>query len=360
MKNYNFGLEAEFIVFDTENNTPLWHTDLKFENLYRIMSQVEFSDLPSLDGLELEKPHRHLLPFVVEGYHLPNMNDDASDILPKGLEIRTPVCGSLQECMTTFRTLYTRMQAALAPENLALLSLSHHPLHAEFKGPQNKRRHDYWQWAMEVMTTYGPDINVSFPQEIAQRINDEDLIRKINYYGPALSALSVASPLVNNDLWQDRNQLGLSYRMFKRSYIAPPIEIHPHEKGRYEFKVFDMPKNLADFEAQFLSFLVLVLDESLPGRTSHQARIYDLGQVARFGLTAEFVEDRLTEFSRNAEKVLSAEGFNPRPFMNYLDRLKSKRTPAHEIRDIYLHHDRDMAKTLKDLLDEQMKFQWTT
>jgi hypothetical protein len=40
-----------------------------------------------------------------------------------------------------------------------------------FEGPQNKRRYDHWQWAMKAMTTYGPDINVSVPLDLAERLD---------------------------------------------------------------------------------------------------------------------------------------------------------------------------------------------
>jgi hypothetical protein len=57
---------------------------------------------------------------------------------------------------------------------------------------------------MEAMTTYGPDINVSVPPEVAARIDLHDLHGKVNYYAPALTALTVASPLYRGDLWRIR------------------------------------------------------------------------------------------------------------------------------------------------------------
>ena len=58
------------------------------------------------------------------------------------------------------------MQKVLEQFNLKTVSLSHHPTESQFQGPCNKRRYDYWIWAMEVMTTYGPDINVSIPASL--------------------------------------------------------------------------------------------------------------------------------------------------------------------------------------------------
>jgi hypothetical protein len=56
-----------------------------------------------------------------------------------------------------------------------------------FEGPQNKRRYDHWQWAMKAMTTYGPDINVSVPLDLAERLDLHELHGKVNYYAPALT-----------------------------------------------------------------------------------------------------------------------------------------------------------------------------
>jgi hypothetical protein len=77
-------------------------------------------------------------------------------LLPKGLEIRTPVCNSIKESINAFATLHDRMQRSLAEHGYQAAMLSFHATEDHFEGPQNKRRYDHWQWAMEAMTTYGP------------------------------------------------------------------------------------------------------------------------------------------------------------------------------------------------------------
>ena len=69
--------------------------------------------------------------------------------------------------------------------------------------------------------TYGPDVNVSVPKTLAQNIDLEDLNEKVNYYAPALTALSAASPLRQGDLWRIRGRVGKSVRTYHRSAIAP-------------------------------------------------------------------------------------------------------------------------------------------
>lgn len=334
-KEFMFGLESEYLVVTRDTLTPLWHQDLKFETLNDLFESISLEGIPSCEGLDLEPPQTKLMPFVVEGYHLPDMSFQAKEILPKGVEIRTPVCKSLEEVLEVHKTLYHRLKEAMNQQGYELVSLSHHPLASQFSGPQNKRRHDYWQWSMEVMTTYGPDINVSLPPVLAEKIQEADLEAKINYYGPALSALSVASPFLNGRPWEIRGDIGKSFRMYKRSYIAPPIEFHPTEKNRYEFKVFDMPNSLQEIEAQFLSFLALVLDEGLQGRATKQTRIYDLGQVARKGLAAEEMTERATELLERAPAVLKEWGYSAEALNVFRERVVTGRTPADEMIALY-------------------------
>src|SRR5207244_6245650 len=123
------------------------------------------------------------------------------------------------------RTLHQRLQQHLAQRGYRAAVLSFHPIEAEFSGPQNKRRHDFWQWAMEAMTTYGPDVNVSLPPDVAKQLDLDDLHARVNYYAPAVTALSLASPLYCGDLWRIRGEVGKSVRTYHRSALAPAIEI---------------------------------------------------------------------------------------------------------------------------------------
>lgn len=336
---FKFGLESEYLVISEGSEVhkikPLWYQDLKFEKLNQIFENIDVSDLPSCNGLDLEPPQTKLMPYVVEGYHLPDMNHHAQEILPKGVEIRTPVCNSLMEVLEVHNVLYNRLQKAMKKDGYDLVCLSHHPIYSEFSGPQNKRRHDYWQWSMEVMTTYGPDINISLPTMMASQISNDDLEAKINYFGPALSALSVASPFVNGSLWPVKDGFGKSYRMHKRSYIAPAIEFHPEENNRYEFKVFDMPSTEIEIEGQFLIFLGMLLDETLTERASKQSRIYDLGQVAKYGLAYEDMTERALKFLNQIKKNLENWGYTTEALNIYFDRAKTGRTPADDLIQLF-------------------------
>jgi Glutamate-cysteine ligase family 2(GCS2) len=330
-RGFHFGLEAEYLLVDAETFRPLWHPDLSFSELNAALEGIAIGDMPDLAGLDLEPPHRKVMPFAVEGYHVPNPDLDPIDLLPKGIEIRTPVCSSIAECLECFEVLHERMQTALGELGYQAVALSHHPTEEHFEGPQNKRRHDFWQWAMQAMLTYGPDVNVSLPAYLGDRLEPADLHAKVNYYAPALTALSLASPLFRGELWHIRGRVGPSVRTHRRSVIAPAIELHPEEAGRLEYKTFEMTTSVSDFNAYFLLWLTLLLDEGLKGRASHQTRVYDLGAVARDGLAAETVADRAAEVLERAPAVLSKWSFDPEPLGRFRERLRTRRLPADDL-----------------------------
>src|SRR5262249_43590295 len=161
----------------------------------------------SLDGVELDPPHRKLMPFYVEGYGLPDPDLTASvDVLPKGVEVRTPVCPNLDTCLLVFENLYTALQAALGREGDRAVALAHPPTAWHFQGPQNHKRIDWWLWGQQAMTTYGPDLNVSLPQERRTRFDWGRLQRRVNHYASALVAFSLASPVARGRLWEVRGR----------------------------------------------------------------------------------------------------------------------------------------------------------
>jgi hypothetical protein len=345
---FRFGIEAEYMLVDSVDWRPLWYRDLRFDHLCNVLEAIPVSDLPPLDGLELEKPHRKLMPYVVEGYHVPNPDMAPIDLWPKGIEIRTPVCQSIDECLECLKTLFDRMQAALAAENLQAVAISHHPIEHHFEGPQNKRRHDFWQWAMTTMTTYGPDINISLPRPMFERLNLADLHQKVNYYAPALTALTLASPFRGGELWEIRGNVGKSLRTHRRSVVAPAIEVHPEENGRLEFKPLEMTNSLADFRNYLLLWLTLLLDEDLNGRATDETRIYDLGNVARWGLYAEMVGERAAAVLDRAHVCLPQFGIATDSIASFAWRLEHKRVPADDLIDVY-KQQRCFAALLRSL-----------
>jgi len=347
---FHFGIEAEYMLVDAATFRPLWHRDLTFEQLYKPLVSIAVNDLPPLDGLKLESPHRKLMPYVVEGYHVPDPDFNPIDLLPKGIEIRTPVYSSINECLACLMTLFNRMQATLSGIGYRAVALSHHPVETQFEGPQNKRRYDFWRWAMEVMTTYGPDINISLPRDLNDRLDLKDLLAKADYYGPALAALTMASPFCNGGLWRIRSRIGKSLRTYRRSVFGPCIEAHPKENGRMEFKLFEMTPYLEDFAGYLLLWLELLIDEELRGRASYQSRVYDLGCIARDALAVESVVPRIAEVLDRAPAFLSRWGFDASPLERFGRRLDERHVPADDLIDSF-ERNRSIETVLRSLAD---------
>lgn len=348
---FHFGLEAEYLLVRLPDYQPLWYQDLKFTEINEILEGIDLSGIEGDFGpLEIEPPHRKCMPYIVEGYHIPDENFKMVDILPKGVEIRTPVCDSLETCLKVYSQLYTRLQDALAVHGLKAVNLSHHPVETKFEGPMNKRRYDFWQWAMEVMTTYGPDINVSVPTHLLESFHLADFERKVNFYAPALAAVSIGSPFFGNDIWKfDAQSRGKSYRTFKRSVTAPAIEYHAEEGNRFEFKVFEMTPYVEDFKNYFLLFLTVLLSPSLRGRSEKAERIYMMGDVARYGLFANGMKERIQEVLV-ASSILREFDFDTSSLEKVRGQVEKSRTLSDELVDVYDHHG-SIPKVLEYLSD---------
>ena len=329
---FQFGLEAEFFLVNNKTFDPLWYKDLTFKKLNEILENIPFEDLGGrLDLLSLEEPSTKVGPYVIEGYHVTDKDFKIKDLLPKGVEIRTPVFSSIEDCLSSYKILFERMQNELKKNDLLAVSLSHHPQEDHFRGPQNKRRYDYWQWAMEVMTTYGPDINVSVPLEELQDFDQDDFLRKVNYYSPALASLSTGSPFYKNKPCVYGEHELLSLRTYKRSVIAPPIELHEDEENRFEFKIFEMTPYIEDFHSFYILFLAVLFDKDLKGRSDKATLIYEMGEASKKGLRSDKLRERLEQVVKRAPMALEKFGFDLSSLEKVKKRIGERKTLSDEL-----------------------------
>ena len=93
---FRFGLEAEFLLIEADSFQPLWHPQLRFDALNSLLESIDV-DASDDEGLDVRPPHLKPMPFVVEGYQVPDPKLRPTDLLPKGIEIRTPVRDSIEE-----------------------------------------------------------------------------------------------------------------------------------------------------------------------------------------------------------------------------------------------------------------------
>jgi hypothetical protein len=136
--DYRYGLEGEYLLVEAATFRPLWHQDLTFARLNGLLESIDFGPLLEglpLDGLELDPPHRKLMPYYVEGYAMADSQlSTYIDVRPKGIEVRTPICPDLETCLRVYENLYQGLQQTLAAEGLRAVGIGHHPLAGDF-GP---------------------------------------------------------------------------------------------------------------------------------------------------------------------------------------------------------------------------------
>lgn len=285
-KKFGFGIEAEYLLLDNDFR-PLFAEDLNFENLRDCVDSIPTVDLGT-DGFNIKPLHKHANPYLIEGYYLTDDNMKPHTLLPKGIEVRTPVRASIDETIKVLADATERLRSRLEAEfGYHLCTISHHPTKSNFQAAPNYKRHDYWQWALAAMTTFGPDINISLPKNIAAEVDQNSLNERINFYMPAVVALTFSSPLIDGKLWKEDGIAGRSVRTYKRSQWAPLYYVHSEPALRFEFKGFEMPLQMSDYRAFFLISLALLIDLTLSMKSADEERIANLRYFAVHGLETE-------------------------------------------------------------------------
>lgn len=324
---FGFGIETEHCLLNSRDFAPLFHEDLTFEQLLDLVDSIPVADF-STDGFNIKPLHQKANPYLIEGYYLTDDDMKPRTLLPKGIEVRTPIASSLNTTIANLKELTERLRQQLAKVNLSIASISHHPTKSNFQAAPNYRRHDYWQWALTAMTTYGPDMNISVPESLSDDIDRDQLGDKINYYLPSVVALSFASPLYKGELWMEN---GKSVRTFNRSLWAPLHYIHTEPSLRFEFKGFEMAQNPDDYIAFFLCCLSMLLDDSLTGRASDALRVDRLRRLSVEGLTRESEKERAAQVLSSAEKLAYIFNFDGSSLKTLWRRLETCTTPADQI-----------------------------
>ncbi len=283
-EEFRFGIEHEFAVVDRDGRFCDFSTTT-FEELDRVVERLPTieSDYPGLRVGDLGiKSKRWYIEgferFTAEGVYL------RTD--PKGFEIRTPICESLDEAMAVLLGDIRRWEEEAAPFGYRDARTSLNPFRTAYvpEPPLNawersNRRTPEELTAHIHMLTYGPDISVSSPAlTIARTI---DIGRKLTHYSPWIVPFSFSSPFFEGRLWGGRSR-----RTYYRTGARPSALVFvghdeerlvstptltdlarlPAEVGRIEFKAFDRPPDVALFCAFGALLLGLALDETLPGR----------------------------------------------------------------------------------------------
>lgn len=329
-KHFKFGLEAEFLLVDNKTFKPYSHLDLDFAHLLKLVDSIDTSDC-SCEGFNLKPLHNKITPYLIEGYTHTDEAMRPLSLAPKGIEIRTPLSDTLHGSTEHLREYFLRLEKRLCEDGMSAASLSYHPSAPRIVAKQNYKRMDYWQWALSATTTYGPDINISLPDNLSRGLDIERINARVNFYGPAAVALTLASPLREGKIFHVDGREVKSARTFERSQWAPIFYVHDDPNLRFEFKGFEMSRNLQDYHAMFLIGLALLLDDDLSDVESDTARVAALRGIAVDGLEYSTARSRAEEVLLSAEKIARQYEFERTSLDTFWNRLASAILPADAI-----------------------------
>jgi gamma-glutamyl:cysteine ligase YbdK (ATP-grasp superfamily) len=292
---FRYGIEHEAALLRSDGAFADF-TNTSFAELAGIVDDLP-EDLADLADLRVGDVGIKRKRWYVEGYE---RFDECGALLrcdPKGLEIRTVIHDSVDDAVAALRADQALLDAAAARHGLGVTAIGFNPVRSEYSvlpafnawerthrlaSPEERTAHLH-------MTTYGPDLNLSWagatPDELV------DAARKLTALSPVLVPLSFSSPFRDGAPWG-----GLSARTFVRTGRRPAVLVFladgapqvpadpsltqvarlPAEVGRLEFKAFDACPDPALY-GELLSLLTgLLLDTTLtqrrttPDATAHR------------------------------------------------------------------------------------------
>lgn len=307
LRAFRYGIEHELAVIRADG-TFADFTAVGFDELQAVVDVLpeDPSDYPDLrvgdQGIKRKR-------WYIEGYE---RFDEAGELLrcdPKGIEIRTRIHDSVTDAVAALQADIKLLDAELAGRGLATTVIGFNPIRSRYvvEPPLNAWERHHRTGSPEErtahlhMTTYGPDLNLSWEGFDAAELIDVG--RKLTHYSPWLVPLSFSSPFRDGAPWG-----GLSARTYMRTGARPAVLVFlgdgdeqidadpsltqesrlPAEVGRVEFKAFDACPDPVLY-GELLSLLTgLVLDRTLPGRrTTPDAAAHQ--HVAEVGLDDDAV-----------------------------------------------------------------------
>ncbi|MBN9734654.1 MULTISPECIES: glutamate-cysteine ligase family protein [unclassified Pseudonocardia] len=238
--------------------------------------------------------------WYAEGYERLDEQGELLRFEPKGIEIRTVVHDSVEATEAALAADAALLAEVAARHALRPVAIGHHPVRSSYQldPPPNACERALMASSPEErtaplhMVTWGPDLNLSFPEAGSDPAVLADAAAKLTYYSPYLVPWSFSSPFRDGRPWG-----GLSARTSRRTgarpaalaYLEPDAPLLPTdpslvrhagipgEIGRIEFKAFDAVAVVPGEEpadgcgtglpGALLSLLAgLLRDTTLPGR----------------------------------------------------------------------------------------------
>lgn len=350
LNDFRFGIEHEYPAVDHEGRFCDFETS-SYEQFAAVIADLPVfeSDYPGLRVGDLGIKNKR---WYIEGFE--RFSEDGAYVRtdPKGFEIRTPICPSLDVAVETLAEDMDRWERAARPFGYRAAWTSFNPFRDKYVPVPElnpweiaDRSSPEERTAYMHMLTYGPDISLSHPAlSTAETV---DIGRKLTYYSPYIVPFSFSSPFHLGEEWG-----GLSRRTYYRTGARPAVLVHvpdenhvvrsdptltdvariPAEVGRIEFKAFDCPRGLDAYHALGTLLLGLVLDRTLPGRAGVPDGAAHRRSAAE-GFASREVRDGaafVLDAARSALPSSLTPALAPLELM-----VQTRLTPAHGMLDVY-------------------------
>lgn len=272
---------------------------------------------------------------------------------PKGIEIRTRIHDDVDAVAAALERDLAALTEVAGRHGLHPVAIGFNPLRSRYRldppptafelaaqadSPEERTAHLH-------MVTYGPDLNLSFPDSPSDPATLVDAGAKLTHLSPYLVPLSFSSPFRDGGEWG-----GLSARTAVRTgprpavlvYLDPsdPLEVSdpsltrhagiPAEIGRIEFKAFDACPDPV-LLAELLSLLTgLLRDTTLPGRRrTPDAALHR--RAARAGLDDPAIRAGTEAALAAATAALAGEPEHTERLARLRSRLDRRECPARDL-----------------------------
>lgn len=339
MDGRKYGIEAEYALL-RPNGRFADFTNTSYAEIRPLLETLPDYGHPELRvgdaGIRVKN-------WYAEGDERFDENGRSTGLAFKGIEIRTPVCASIEESIGSLDTLRALLRDTLHAHGWSFLAIGFNPCTAAYAPAYAPWERDFHashaaNALPEVSTlSYGPDFNFSCSRDTPEAVIES--VRRLTFYSPFIVPFSFSSPIVGGRLWE-----GHSYRTFRRTGPRPAALAHlagaidhplakqadpPSQHLRIEFKAFDMVGDDRLLAELFDLVVGIARSDSrdLPGT----ADAPDAALHRKAALTG-FEDDAIRE---GAAAVLAASG-SRHSFPLLREMLATRRTPAHAMRERFL------------------------
>lgn len=351
MPEFKYGIELEIPLL--KNGSYLDFDNTSFAELQQIIDQLpEYPD--DYNSLRIGDLGIKKKRWYIEEYERHDSNGNYTSCDIKGIEIRTPVCGSIDSAMKTLQNDRHLLAKFASQNNITLTAVGFNPFKHRFipKPPLNEWEIAERSLSPEAITadihmlTQGPDVSISL-----QGLTDQEVIdigKKITYYSPFIAPFSYNSPFYRGKLWD-----GYSVRSYIRNQKRPAVLVFlkektnllassptltelariPSEVGRIELKVIDSVANIQIYGAILTLLKGLILDTSLNDRCIEPRK--ELHMIAaKQAFENNEIHQGSVQIIECAKRALAND-----PDIDKLDileqMLSQKTTPAHSLIEVY-------------------------